>query len=304
MNPPLPTPCVSVVVATFRRDQPLVDTVRDLLAQGYPALEVLVVDQAPNHQPAVAAQLSAWAAAGQIRYLLSDPPNLPRARNRGWRAATGEIVIFVDDDVRIPDPHYVASMVAAFLAHPEVGAVAGRILEPSRPPEVVRHRVGDLGWSGARRPGFGSPVSGPAYSLRGCNMAFRRSVLEAVGGFDEGYQRSAFREDADIAIRVQAAGFGLWFSAEAWLYHLSASTGGTRSSEIDVDNDVVANDLRFAVLRLSWPQRGCWILRLYLSRVVKAGVLRGRLWARHRAFFAAWWGLRPRGPRDRAGGRT
>jgi GT2 family glycosyltransferase len=282
-----PLPTASVVVVTYGREEELVNTVGDLLAQTYPELEVLVVDQTPSHEPKVRERLADWQASGAIQWYQLSPPSLTRARNVGWQRASGQLVIFVDDDVRLP-PDYVSAMVEAFRCHPEVAAVAGRILEPGRPPEVVRWRVGDLGWCGARLPGFGTPRSGPAYSLRGCNMAFRRMALEAVGGFDEGYRKSAFREDADIAFRLRQAGQRLWFSAEAWLYHLSAQQGGTRHQEIDVDRDVIFNDLRFAVLRLRPLRREAWLTRLYLSRVLKAGLRTRRLKALHQAFWEAW----------------
>lgn len=286
-----PLPTASVVVVTYGREEELVNTVGDLLAQTYPQLEVLVVDQTPSHRPEVRERLAAWEASGAIQWCLLSPPSLTRARNVGWRRASGEVVIFVDDDVRLP-PEYASAMVEAFVRHPEVAAVAGRILEPDRPPEVVRWRVGDLGWCGARLPGFGTPRSGPAYSLRGCNMAFRRSALEAVGGFDEGYRKSAFREDADIAFRLRRAGHRLWFAAEAWLYHLSAQQGGTRHREIDVDRDVIFNDLRFAVLRLGPVRREAWLTRLYLSRVLKAGLRTRRFQVLHQAFWEAWRAVR------------
>lgn len=295
-------PTASAVVVTYGREDELVNTVGDLLAQTYPDLEVLVVDQTPSHQPQVRERLAAWQASGAIQWCFLSPPSLTRARNVGWRRARGQVVIFIDDDVRLP-PDYVAAMVEAFARHPEVAAVAGRILEPGRPPEVVRWRVGDLGWCGARLPGFGTPRSGPAYSLRGCNMAFRREALEAVGGFDEGYRKSAFREDADIAFRLRQAGHRLWFSAEAWLYHLSAQQGGTRHREIDVDREVIFNDMRFAVLRLAPVRREAWLTRLYLSRVLKAG-LRTRRWkALHQAFWEAWRTVRAEG-RNQSSGET
>ncbi len=275
---------VSVVVATYRREHMLVDTLNDLIQQEYPDFEVLVVDQTPEHTPEVAAYLNAFhASGGRHQWLVTDTPGLTRARNLGLAQATGEIVVYVDDDVRIPDTAFLQHHVDAF-KDPAVGAVAGRVLEPHRPPFTVSHRVGWLGFWGTREPGFGTAVSGYAESVRGCNMSFRRLVLEHIGGFDESYTRSAYREDTDVAFRVKRAGYRLWFSAEAWLYHLSSAEGGTRDRSIPVAEDIILNDVRFARKNLGGFQRAAWFLRLYGSRVVKAGITAGRFQERHQAF--------------------
>lgn len=278
---------VSVVVATYHREQMLVDTLNDLVQQQYPDFEVLVVDQTPEHTPEVAAYLEDFhQSETRHQWLITDKPGLTRARNFGLSAATGDIIVYVDDDVRIPDATFLQHHVDAF-KNPAVGAVAGRVLEPDRPAFTVSHRVGWLGFWGTREPGFGTAASGYAESVRGCNMSFRRSVLERIGGFDESYTRSAYREDTDVAFRVKRAGYRLWFSAEAWLYHLSSAEGGTRDRSIPVAEDIILNDVRFARKNLGAGQRTAWLLRLYGSRVVKAGITAGRFKERHRAFRTA-----------------
>lgn len=278
---------VSVVIATYHRERLLVDTIASVLHQTYPNFEVIVVDQCPRHEASTIDHLRHWQETAAIRWVILDEPSLTHARNVGWRGARGEIVVFIDDDVRIDEPTYLQAIDRAFAEHPEVGGVAGRIVEPGRDPETVASRVGDLGFWGIRKPGFGSRDSGPAYSVRGCNMAFRRQALAAVGGFDEGYTRSAYREDTDIGWRLRRQGYGLWFAADAWLWHLSAPSGGTRDLSIEVEYDIMRNDLRFAAAHLTWIQHAAWRLRLYASRVVKAGLRQGRLVALHQAYWRA-----------------
>ncbi len=273
----------SIVVATYNRNEMLVDALNDLIAQDYPDFEVLVVDQSAEHTAEVKQFLEEFDRLPNGRWIRSDVPGLTRARNRGLQDVRGEYVIYVDDDVRIPDPHFVAFHVAA-LRRAQVGAVAGRVLEPNRAPLMVPRRVGWLGYLGTREPGFGSEASGWAETVRGCNMSFRRSVLEAIGGFDESYTKSAFREDTDIALRVRHSGYRIWFASEAWLYHLSSPTGGTRDQSIPVAEDLILNDVRFARKNLPPLQRALWLTRLYGSRVVKAGMMSGALVERHQAF--------------------
>ena len=131
------------------------------------------------------------------------------ARNEGWRAAGGELVFFTDDDCR-PGPGWVGSMRAAF-ADPAVGLVQGRT-EPA-PGE----------WEG----------SGPfARTIRvveqdgfyaTCNMGYRRSLLEKLGGFDEAFGTVAGRpmwgEDTDLALRAIEDGALATFASPALVHH-------------------------------------------------------------------------------------
>jgi hypothetical protein len=117
------------------------------------------------------------------------------ARNVGWRATTAAWVAFLDDDV-LPPPEWLAAVAAdlAGLAN-DVGGSQGRVrvpLPPGRRPTDWERNVAGLetaAWATA-------------------DMAYRRVALEAVGGFDERFPR-AYREDADLALRVRAQGWRL-----------------------------------------------------------------------------------------------
>ncbi|HEU4350221.1 MAG TPA: glycosyltransferase, partial [Actinoplanes sp.] len=117
------------------------------------------------------------------------------ARNVGWRAARTEWVAFLDDDV-LPDPDWAARLLADLDAAPDhAGGVQGNLrvpLPPDRRPtdwERVTAGLADGQWITA-------------------DMAYRRAALDRAGGFDERLPR-AFREDAELAFRVRAAGYAL-----------------------------------------------------------------------------------------------
>ncbi|OLZ11685.1 glycosyltransferase family 2 protein [Sulfobacillus thermosulfidooxidans] len=281
-------PFVSIIIATYHRNESLVNTITDVLNLDYPSYEILVIDQDPCHSPTVHDVLETWHKNHTIRWIQTPKPGLTRSRNIGITKSRGDLIIFVDDDVQIPDRQFLQGHVSLFLQNPHVGAVAGRVLEPGKKPLTVRRHIGWMGYSGMREPGFGSDFSAPAYSVRGCNMAFRKSALLHVGGFDERYTRSAFREDTDISFRIRKAGYAIWFNHKAWLYHLSAPHGGTRDESIAVESDIMLNDWRFALFNLSIGQQFLWIARLYASRVVKASLKRGYFSKRHRAFWQGY----------------
>lgn len=301
------TPLVSVVIATYNRDDLLCGAIADVLAVQSPdgtPVEVLVVDQTPVHGGLTASQLDQWQKAGAIRWIKTSPPGLTRARNIGIRQARGEFLIFIDDDVHIENKDFLKEHVRA-LDKPGIGGVAGRIMVPEAPPLTVTRKIGDLGFFGTREPGFGSDWSGFTATVRGCNMSFRRDLLQALAGFDERYTRSAFREDTDIAYRIRRQGYQLWFAHQAWLYHLSAPEGGTRDRSIPVSHDLILNDVRFARHNLSFWQQQAWRARIYGSRVVKASLYGGRFKERHRVYRESLAAVKDESPWDASlGART
>jgi len=114
------------------------------------------------------------------------------ARNVGWRASEAPWVVFLDDDV-VPTGSWLRDLDGDLRgAPPDVVAVQGRVSVPlpedRRPTDWERNVAGleTSQWITA-------------------DMAVRRRALEQVGGFDERFPR-AYREDADLAVRLQVAG--------------------------------------------------------------------------------------------------
>lgn len=218
---------VTVAVATYGRDSVLCDTLRDLLGQDYPACQIVVVDQAPNHDAETARFLR--SVGPRVCYQVMEEPNLPKARNRCVQLATGDIVVFVDDDVRL-EPHFV-SWHASNYSDPAVWAVVGSVLGDSdavlRP--VVAERRCVLG-----RPqiNYDSERRGSVHGGRGCNMSLRRGVFDTVGLFDVCLPPPYLREDTDLFLRMSRAGLGIVYDPRAKLVHLRRSAGGTSDGKV------------------------------------------------------------------------
>jgi HAD superfamily hydrolase (TIGR01662 family) len=169
-----------------------------------PPAEVVVVDDRPvtaDGPPPLAPSDILPDAPWPLRVLRSGGRGPAAARNAGWRSlwsgdgADVEWVAFLDDDVVLPPgwARGLASDLAA--APPDVGGVQGRLqvpLPPDRPPTDWERNTAALeraAWATA-------------------DMAYRRTALDEVAGFDERFPR-AYREDADLAVRVAAAGWRL-----------------------------------------------------------------------------------------------
>ncbi|MGB0564714.1 MAG: glycosyltransferase family 2 protein, partial [Spirulinaceae cyanobacterium] len=145
-------PFVSVIIPTYGREELLVDSIADTLGQTYPQFEVLVVDQTPEHTPAVAAYLQEQADQGAIRWLRLPWASLPGARNLGVRQARGEIVVFIDDDIQMP-PGYLAAHVQNY-QRPDVGVVAGRVFDRMKLADAKPNHTIDYLPPEARDPGI------------------------------------------------------------------------------------------------------------------------------------------------------
>jgi glycosyltransferase involved in cell wall biosynthesis len=162
-----------------------------------------------------------------LRIFHLDCPNASLARNIGLIEARGEIVLFLDDDIRIPNPEFLNNHLRNF-ADPQVSGVYGQVLEvgqaPVTQPDPSMIET-DWGWM----------LLPPNYAHR-CrtrnggsgNLSVRRAWAIAVGGMDAWFERGARREETEFNLRYTKAYGPLVFDPEAGLIHLSAGIGGSR----------------------------------------------------------------------------
>ncbi len=207
---------ISVVLPTVDRPEAVYNLLRHLEHQTLPPHEIIVVDQS--------AEANARVAALSIRYHRIAERGLPNARNVGVSLATGDVVLFLDDD-SIPDPGLVRAHAARY-DDPGVAGVGGRVLggydRDAGPPGRFRPVDGRV------LRNFSSLKPGDADHLPGGNMSFRREVFDRVGGFDRRYGGAAIGEETDFCLRARKAGFRLVYEPGACLEHFHLPTGGCR----------------------------------------------------------------------------
>ncbi len=155
-------------------------------------------------------------------------PNLPRARNAGVRAGKNNLVCFLDDDV-VPHDGLLDAHARAHRLFPRAGCIAGYISDPlfdstAPVPSYFNPRTGEL------IQNFAQHRSSPAISAMGANMSFKRTALEAIGGFDECFTGNALWEEIDCTFRMRKAGYAVWFWPNAKVDHMRSPLGGCRTA--------------------------------------------------------------------------
>ena len=235
-------PLISVIIPTYQREAVLRATLQDILSQSYPRFEVLVIDQTLHHEPATQLYLEELARSQKILWFPVTWASLPAARNYGVRRSRGEIILFIDDDVKIP-PDYLAAHSRNY-QRPEVGAVAGRVWDRMKLSETgnwqeTKLAVVNTGIDYLPPQAMDAAIAWYHLDLvypnqpqqviaaRGCNMSFRRAVFTQYHQwFDERFRGSAVREEADFCLRMRSTPWQIWYDPEAYLIHWGEETGG------------------------------------------------------------------------------
>jgi len=220
---------LSVLIPTKNRPADLLTCLQSVVTQEPPPHEIVVVDQSPTSSLSDVAH-AVGPSGIALRY--EHAPHLPgltHARNRAVDLSTGDVVLFIDDDVELA-PGYVREIMRVFEADTErrVGGAGGLIVNlPGSLSRLQRIRS----WLFYRGP-FSverdtlafhlHPGTRPrrAMRLHGSNMALRRDVF-AHFRFDEGYSGYSFGEDRDFTVQVSTR-FELWWVPGARLIHKEA----------------------------------------------------------------------------------
>ncbi|MDQ2825402.1 MAG: glycosyltransferase [Actinomycetota bacterium] len=199
------TGSLSVVVPTHGRPAALARLLASILPFDVPTdgPEVVVVDDgSPPHT------YDAVQADRPYVKWLSQPRSGPAtARNTGWRASTGDVVVFVDDDCVLA----AGTLPRLQKALAEVDA-AGASIEPLHRGQLVAD------FMHAEHLVTHKVAGGQVRWLVTACLAVRRAALESVGGFDERLV-TAGGEDVDLSLRLKAAGFRLGVAEDAVAFH-------------------------------------------------------------------------------------
>jgi len=307
----LPAPrSLSVIIPTFRRFEPLLETLADLTTQiwdeqSLSSVEILIADQNPQWPAELEAQKKAFADLDHITWLNLDRPGVVNARNSAVEKSNGEILLFLDDDVRILNHRFLERHVANY-RESNVSAVSGRELPADKLEQPDLPDDGNLPGHPEQEPTpvwseqpavfhalhFGR-VGHQRYQVNTfctCNGSIRRSEFLRVGGFDENFSGNSYGDDYDLAIRLADAGGKLIYDPDAALIHLQSPMGGLRLKDRRNTFSEKEKAISAWLFLLRHARPGC---RVFLIRehLLRKTVLLKRNLVRFWRQPLVWWGV-------------
>lgn len=227
--------------------------------------ELLIVDHASTDDTGRVIQEFAASAVFPVRPLRADAPALSGAKNQAIAAARGEILAFTDDDC-YPRPDYLLALADVFQAH-DVGVLGGRVVRHD--PTDANVSIRDVDTPASIEPRtFVRPGT-----VHGANLAVRREVLAAIGGFDPllgpGTPCVA-AEDIDLVARAVWAGWQARYDPAPVVSHHHGRKPGEEADRVRRGYDY---------------GRGAYYTKFLLNRRARRVYLRG------------WYEITRRGPR-------
>lgn len=226
---------VSVIICTYNRSVSLGITLNSLVSMILPEnvdLEIIVVDN--NSGDGTPEMVSRFIEHGfcTVRYVFEALQGLSHARNAGFAAAQGDIIVFTDDDV-VVDQYWLASIIETFRQF-DADCVGGKIMPiwPSERPlwltKEIEGNIAILDYGDAAMV-----MDGEKILLYGANVSFSRRILEKVGCFDTSLGRKGDKlyshEDKELYTRVIHAGGKVIYQPNAVVHHM-IGTHRTRKS--------------------------------------------------------------------------
>ena len=198
-------PRISVIVCTRNGSATLRGCLEALGRQAWRDHEVLVIDDGSTDST-----LEIAASFPFVRCHHQPPSGLAVARNLGMALAEGEILAYTDDDC-LPDEDWLGRLAGAF-DDPRWVAAGG----PNIPPPA-RNRIEELVAAAPGAPTHVLITDEEAEHLPGCNLAIRKSALQAIGGFHPDFRAAG--DDVDVCWRLREAGGRLRFVPDAVVWH-------------------------------------------------------------------------------------
>ncbi len=230
-------PLVTVIIPNKDHPEMLARCVDSLAKSSYANYELIVVENGST-LPATHDYYARLKLDPRAKILeWTKPFNYAAVNNFAARAANGELLLFLNNDIEAINPDWLEELVKRAV-QPGVGAVGAKLYYAD---DTIQHAGLIIGMGGvAGHSHLNYPRSAPGHMQRlqyaqnvaavtGACLLMKKTVFDEVGGFDEGFVL-AFN-DVDICLQVLAKGYRIVWTPDAELYHLESKTRGPEDTE-------------------------------------------------------------------------
>lgn len=189
---------ISIVIPTYKNQGQLQESVESALNQTYPYVEVLVIDDNdPSTEGRIRTEeiMCRYQSDPRVNYIKhTKNKNGAAARNTGIRAAKGDFIAFLDDDDTFL-PEKIEKQVAYLSNHPEYDAVYCQVIINGKVSKMIPYEGNAL-----------VEVLSERTRMFTSSLMFRRSAIEAIGGFDEHFRR---HQDYELMVKFFLNGYSI-----------------------------------------------------------------------------------------------
>jgi GT2 family glycosyltransferase len=245
---------VSAVVLTYNKCEYTRLCLEGLLRTAYRPLEIIVVDNGSTdgaREMLAEMQHKAGLAGVPIKTRFNETnAGAPTARNQGIEMASGEMLLFIDNDAVPFSPGWLGRLVESLRCLPDAGVVSARLIYPFEPHLVQFAGCGISRTGRVKYLGRGASRTDPLYTgvrevqclISACILA-RAAVVREAGGFDEAFNPVQY-EDLDLCYRVRELGHRCYVVGDAEVCHFENTTTDG-SQDINFRYVTIKNGLLF-----------------------------------------------------------
>jgi O-antigen biosynthesis protein len=234
----------SIIIPTRDHLALLSDCIHSILDRtGYPNYEILIMDNNSREEKTRRWFTEITAQYDHIRVVTAGYPfNWSKVNNHGARLATGEVLVFLNNDTRVIDPEWL-TRICENACRPDIGVVGGLLLYED---DTIQHAgvvVGMGGWADHifkncppvhySHPFVSPMVPRNVSAVTGACLGISRNVFDAVNGFDENFIICG--SDVEIALKALKKGYVNLYTPHVKLYHLESKSRTSYIPEKDFE---------------------------------------------------------------------
>jgi len=222
-------PLVSVITLNYNQAQVTKEFLDSFRAVSYPNYEILVCDMASKEDISSVINVAEYPRTR----LLKNEENLGFAGGNNWGIAhaKGDYIFIVNNDTEVT-PDLLNKLLQPFEEHPDIGVTCPKIRYWDQPTMIqyagfnpMNHITGRTSTVGERQLDEGQfDTPGPTHGAHGCAMMVKREVIEKVGMFPRKF--FLYYEEWDWSARILKAGYKIWYTPNALIYHKESMTVG------------------------------------------------------------------------------